>query len=88
MSACFDEVKYGRGVWVPGFGIRDLGFRESCFVCVQSGLEIDLGRAAVGRHAQLRGLGRCRRPCLVANRTTLPQKWPPAPPGMWPIRVN
>ena len=26
-------------------------------------------------------LERCRRPCLVANWATLPQKWPP-PPGM------
>ena len=25
------------------------------------------------------GLERCRRPCLVANRATLPQKWPPSP---------
>jgi len=24
-------------------------------------------------------LERCRRPCLVANRATLPQKWPPPP---------
>jgi len=28
-----------------------------------------------------------RRPCLVAYRATLPQKWPPSP-GMWPISVN
>jgi len=25
------------------------------------------------------GLERCRRPCLVANRATLPQKWPQPP---------
>jgi len=31
---------------------------------------------------------KCRRRCLEANWTTFPQKWPPPPPEMWPIRVN
>ena len=31
----------------------------------------------VGRRV---GLERFRRPCLVAIRATLPQKWPPPPP--------
>ena len=30
----------------------------------------------------------CRRCWLVANRATLPPKWPPPPPEMWPVRVN
>ena len=28
------------------------------------------------------------RPCLVAHRATVPQKWPPPPPGTYTIRVK
>ena len=34
------------------------------------------------------GVERCRRRCLVANRATLPQKWPPPLPGTWLMRVK
>ena len=46
-----------------------------------------LERAAKERTAEERRLKKNRRPCLVANRATLPQKWPP-PPGTWLICMN
>ena len=37
-------------------------------------------------HAQEAGW-KIEQALALADRATLPQKWPP-PPGMWPIRVN
>ena len=83
------------GFRVPGFGFRvsgfgsmnpgaddrvpSFGFRLSAF-----GFR-DLGVGTAGADAGRRrcssiGLEKIRKPCLVANRATLPQKWPPSPP--------
>jgi len=45
---------------------------------------VDLrSQGLVGRQTKRVALaGSCRRPCLVANRATLPQKWPPPPRNM------
>ena len=73
----------GSGCRVQGSGFRVQG---SGFRVQGSGFRVKDkcrgGTSARYCFAKATGLNLIRRPCLVANRATLPQKWPPNPKNL------